>query len=131
MKYFFVWLLLTSAVYGSSDKNPCHDFVKYIPMDHLKAHEGVCLIEHGFKSKAKLNGAIKFIWPMVQSNGRSCDVKDKECPTFMVFSWDWKASIGVILSKESFKASDFRGSDIEPTLTYIREKTGVRFRREI
>jgi len=106
----------------------CKDFEDHVKEKYLKRHDGMCLIKKGFNEGTNL--LIKEIalpWPVLDRNGAPCDKED--CPIFVVLSWDKDASIGVIVSENIFTNGGFDGEDIENTLAYLREKTGVKFRR--
>jgi len=126
-----VFLGCSSSINGNESSNikNCHDFEKHVKKKYLKPHEGMCLLERGFNQDTdRMLEDIAFIFPVLDKKGRPCE--QKGCPVFVTLTWDKDASVGVIVSKEVFKNKGFSGNELEPTLTYIREKTGVNFRRK-
>ena len=113
---------------ATSSLSACHDFEKKVPKQYLKDHEGVCLIENGFNQGTDLLFKdLAFIFPIIDESGKPCSVK--KCPIFMTLSFEKDASLGVLLTKFRFDRNAFKGDSIEPTLTYMREKYNIIFKR--
>jgi hypothetical protein len=127
-----VSIACSGGIKGNESKvlDSCRDFKKYVKLKYLKSHDGMCLIENGNPDTPNLLGKIKFIYPIITSEGRPCNSKEKDCSTFIILNWHEKASLGVLVSKDIFKNGGFSGDDLEPTLTYLREKTGIKFSRK-